>query len=159
MSEQAKYFNNVIIGQFALTGIPLKVFVEGRYLIITGAEDVEDVHYGFGMNENGEMLKFDYFQVQHLLVSGEVVDLLTYNKAMEGGGEEAPDEEPAKDEEKKEESVQLKTEITKDVLKAKLDVIKQQEKELADKEKALKKEPIEDAKIPTLAEVMKEIGL
>ena len=33
--EPAKVFNNVIIGQFALTGVPVKVYVNNRFLTIT----------------------------------------------------------------------------------------------------------------------------
>ena len=142
--EPAKVFNNVIIGQFVLTGVPVKVYVGGRYLIITEADDVEDSTYGFGMDEDGDMQQFDYFAVEHLMVSGNVIDLDLYNKGM-GATEEEPKEEEPKEEEPKEESVMPSVqEISKDVLKAKLDVIKKQEKELKDKEASLKKEPIEE---------------
>ena len=98
--EPAKYFNNVIIGQFSLTGLRTKVYVGGRYLTITDADDVEDSTFGFGMDEDGDMLRFDYRNVMQLSVSGNVVDIETYNKGMEakfGGGEEAPAEEPKED--------------------------------------------------------------
>ena len=88
--EPAKYFNNVIIGQFVLTGVPVKVYIGGRYLTITDADDVEDPTFGFGMDEDGDMQRFDYRNVMQLSVSGNVVDLETYNKGMEakfGGGE------------------------------------------------------------------------
>tara|TARA_B100001094_G_scaffold319281_1_gene363889 strand:- start:503 stop:1243 length:741 start_codon:yes stop_codon:yes gene_type:complete len=101
--EPAKVFNNVIIGQFVLTGVPVKVYVGGRYLIITEADDVEDSTYGFGMDEDGDMQQFDYFAVEHLMVSGNVIDLDFYNKGM-GATEEEPKEEP-KEEEPKEESI------------------------------------------------------
>jgi len=74
--------------------------VGGRYLIITEADDVEDSTYGFGMDEDGDMQQFDYFAVEHLMVSGNVIDLDFYNKGM-GATEEEPKEEP------KEESVML----------------------------------------------------
>ena len=89
--EPAKYFNNVIIGQFVLTGVPVKVYIGGRYLTITDADDVEDPIFGFGMDEDGDMQRFDYRNVMQLSVSGNIVDLETYNKGMEakfGGGEE-----------------------------------------------------------------------
>jgi hypothetical protein len=142
--EPIKAFTNVVIGQFVLTRIPIKVYVDSRYLTITSTDDVQDPLIGFGMDEDGQMHRFDYRMVSQLLVGGQPVDLDTYNKAMgfESGGE-APAEEDAEEEPKKEESVQM-TEISKDVLKAKLDVIKQQAKELKDKENALKKEPVEE---------------
>ena len=46
--EPTKYFNNVIIGQFVLTGVPVKVYIGGRYLTITDADDVENSIFGFG---------------------------------------------------------------------------------------------------------------
>ena len=106
--EPAKYFNNVIIGQFVLTGVPVKVYIGGRYLTITDADDVEDPTFGFGMDEDGDMQRFDYRNVMQLSVSGNVVDLETYNKGMEakfgGGGEEkAKEDDEKKDDEKKDE--------------------------------------------------------
>jgi len=145
--EPIKAFSNVIIGQFVLTRIPIKVYVDNRYLKITSTDDVQDPLIGFGMDEDGQMQRFDYRLVQHLSVGpmGNVIDLDTYNKAMgfENGKEDSPKEEPAEEEPKKEESIQM-TEISKDVLKKELDVIKQKEKELAAKEKELKSQPIED---------------
>ena len=155
---EAKYFNNVIIGQFVLTGVPVKVYTGTRYLTITDADDVEDPTFGFGMDEDGDMQRFDYRNVMELIVSGNRVDLETYNKGMEAkfgnGEEEEEDTEEEKEEETEdteEDEAELKDhfmpsikEISKDVLKAKLDVIKKQRKELDDKEAALKKEPIEE---------------
>ena len=87
--EPAKVFNNVIIGQFVLTGVPVQVYIGGRYLTITSADDVEDPIFGFGMDEDGDMQRFDYRAVEHLNVQGNFVDLDTYNKGMG-----AEDEEP-----------------------------------------------------------------
>jgi len=115
--EPIKAFNNVVIGQFALTRIPVKVYVGSRYLTITSTDDVQDPFIGFGMDENGQMHRYDYRTIEHLLVSGNVVDLDTYNKAMgadtgeeeEEGGEEEDEggEEEEEEEPKKEESVSL----------------------------------------------------
>ena len=141
--EPIKAFSNVIIGQFVLTRIPIKVYVDNRYLKITSTDDVQDPLIGFGMDEDGQMQRYDYRMIQHLAVgpTGNVIDLDTYNKSM--GFEDNKEDSAEEEEPKKEESVQM-TEISKDVLKAKLDVIKQQEKELKDKETALKKEPVEE---------------
>ena len=104
--EPAKIFNNVIIGQFALTGVPLKVYVNGNVLTITDVEDVEDPNIGLGMDTDGKMRYFNYSQVEKLIVSGNDVTIDTYKAGMEarfGGGEEAGEEsgkeEPKKDEE------------------------------------------------------------
>jgi hypothetical protein len=119
--EPAKYFNNVILGQFVLTGTPVKVFVNGSYLTITDVDDIEDPIFGFGMDENGAMVPFDYRIVDHILVSDNNITLDTYNKAMSGeSSEEAPAEEETEEETpKKEESVmKLKPMIEKAVSKA-----------------------------------------
>jgi hypothetical protein len=96
---EAKSFNNVIIGQFVLTGVPIKVYVDGRYLTITDVDDVEDPTMGFGMDENGSMHHFNYLAVERLLVQGNEVTLDTYNKGMEDKFK--GDEEPASGKEEK----------------------------------------------------------
>lgn len=98
--EPAKVFNNVIIGQFVLTGVPVKVYVDGRYLIITESQDVEDPTYGFGMDEDSEMQQFNYFAVEHLLVNGNVIEIDSYNKGM--GATEEPKSDTADAEDDKE---------------------------------------------------------
>ena len=122
----AKSFNNIIIGQFALTGIPTKVYVQGRFLTITDPDDVENPLIGFGMDENGRMIQFDYTQVEKLSVAGNDVDIKTYNKGMEkkfGAEEEGGDKDKEKDsgaaeksalpggDEKKEESYNLEEDL------------------------------------------------
>ena len=106
-----KAFNNIILGQFVLTGVPIKVYVSGRFLTLTDADDIEDPTIGFGMDENGEMLQFSYLEVEFISVQGNKVDIATYNKGMETlhSGDEAPadkepeDEEPEDGEEDEEE--------------------------------------------------------
>jgi len=95
--EPVKVFNNVIIGQFVLTGVPVKVYVGGRYLIITDPDDIESADMGFGMDENGAMRHFRYMEVDHLLVSGNVVDIDTYNDGMGATEDEPSKEKPAED--------------------------------------------------------------
>ena len=143
--EPIKAFNNVVIGQFVLTRIPITVYVDGRYLTITSIDDIQDPYLGFGMDEDGQMHRFDYRVISQLLVGGRPVDLDTYNNAMGAKSTDEPTEDPEakEDDVKQEESIAI-SEISKDVLKAKLDVIKQQEKELKDKEIDLKKQPVEE---------------
>ena len=168
--EPAKYFNNIIIGQFVLTGVPVKVYTGTRYLTITDADDVEDPTFGFGMDEDGDMQRFDYRNVMQLSVSGNRVDLETYNKGMEakfGGGSEEKAEEPKddkkEDEEDKGESDKLPkesfmpsikdiiAELSKDEFKAQMDSLKAEEeagkakiKNAKKKMVDLKKQPIEE---------------
>jgi len=90
---QAKIFNNVILGQFVLSGVPIKVYASGRFLTLTSTDDVEDARIGFGMDEDGAMIQFTYPEVEFLSVQGNKVDIETYNKGMakiHGGGDEAP---------------------------------------------------------------------
>jgi len=139
--EPIKAFSNVVIGQFVLTRIPIKVYVYGRYLTITSTDDVQDPLIGFGMDEDGQMHRFDYKTIEHMLVSNNVVDLDTYNNAMGAeteSGEEGEEEEEAP---KKEESIKL-GEITKDVKLAKQKALDAEEKALKDKQKTLDNEPI-----------------
>lgn len=119
MAEMPEFFDNITIGSFVLTGVPVKVYVDGVYLTITDPDDIEDPMYGFGIDESGEVHNFDYRMVDHLLIAGQHLDLETYKKAMtpEPAGE-APSkkEEPKKEEPKKEESVmKLKSLIEKNI--------------------------------------------
>ena len=102
--EPAKVFNNVIIGQFVLTGVPVKVYANGRFLTITDPEDVEDPLMGFGMDDDGAMKHFQYTAVERLLVQGNEVTIDTYNQGMEdkfsGNGGEEKKEEPKEDDKK-----------------------------------------------------------
>ena len=98
---EAKIFNNVIIGQFVLSGVPIKVYTSGRFLTLTDTDDVEDARIGFGMDEDGAMIQFTYPEVEFLSVQGNKVDIETYNKGMakiHGGGDEAPADADAEDE-------------------------------------------------------------
>ena len=100
-----KSFNNIILGQFVLTGVPVKVYASGRYLTLTDADDIEDPLVGFGMDENGAMLQFSYPEVEFISVQGNKVDIATYNKGMETlhSGDEVPAEKEPEDEDKEEE--------------------------------------------------------
>tara|TARA_R110000851_G_scaffold240679_1_gene393399 strand:- start:443 stop:1306 length:864 start_codon:yes stop_codon:yes gene_type:complete len=96
-----KIFNNIILGQFVLTGVPVKVYASGRFLTLTDADDIEDPTIGFGMDENGAMVQFSYPEVEFLSVQGNRVDIATYNKGMEtlhGGGDESPAQKEPEDE-------------------------------------------------------------
>ena len=156
--EPAKNFNNVIIGQFVLTGVPVKVYIGGRYLTITDADDVEDPIFGFGMDEDGDMQRFDYRNVMQLMVSGNVVDLETYNKGMEakfGGGDEKseePKEEPKEDPKKEESLMKLKDiirEVSAEEVEAEMEAAEAEIDAAKAKEKAAKaavKDTIKKAK-------------
>lgn len=120
MAEMPKYFDNVTIGRFSLTGVPVKVYVDGVYLTITDPDDIEDPIMGFGMDDDGAMHSFDYRMIDHLLVANQHLDLETYKKAITPAAPAAPaepkKEEPKKEEPKKEESVmKLKSLIEKNI--------------------------------------------
>jgi len=139
-----KYFSNVVLAQFKATGMPLKVYVNGQYLIIPDVYEISDPLLGSGMNPNGEMLTFDYRDIDHLLVGKNIIDLATYTKAMTGDTPEEDAKKDAKEDEATEESFKL-GEITKDVLKAREKALDAEEDALKDKRKALKSEPITDS--------------
>jgi len=98
---EAKIFNNVILGQFVLSGVPIKVYTSGRFLTLTDTDDVEDPRIGFGMDEDGAMIQFTYPEVEFLSVQGNKVDIETYNKGMAKihGGDEAPADAEAEEDE------------------------------------------------------------
>jgi hypothetical protein len=100
MAETPEYFDNITIGQFVLTGIPVKVYVNGGYLIITDADDIEDGDVGFGMTTDGEMESFDYRMIDHLLVGDQHIDLDTFIKASEDELPSAENEPEAKEDAK-----------------------------------------------------------
>ena len=76
------HFNNLDIGQYLMTGVPVKVYVNGQHLAITDMDDVSDPTIGFGMDPSGEMKRFDYRFVTQLSIGGNPVDIETYNNAM-----------------------------------------------------------------------------
>jgi len=136
--EPIKAFSNVVIGQFVLTRIPIKVYVNSRYLTITSTDDVQDPLIGFGMDEDGQMHRYDYRTIEHLLVSNNVVDLDTYNSAIGAAGEESGEESgEEKEEPKKEESIQMSEDDEK-VKRLKLQTLKAQIDALKDKERDIK---------------------
>jgi hypothetical protein len=107
----AKSFNNIILGQFVLTGVPIKVYVSNRFLILTDADDIEDPTIGFGMDEDGAMIQFTYPEVEFISVQGNRVDIATYNKGMEtlhGGGDEEPAQKEPEDEDEADEEPEAK---------------------------------------------------
>jgi hypothetical protein len=103
-NELPEYFDNIVLGQYAMTGVPLKVFANDRYYIIPSPDDVDDPLIGYGMTPSGKMEPFDYRDIEHIMVSGNKVDLTAYTKAM---GDELKGVKKASDakggEEKKEE--------------------------------------------------------
>ena len=103
-NELPEYFDNIVLGQYAMTGVPLKVFANDRYYIIPSPDDVDDPLIGYGMTPSGKMEPFDYRDIEHIMVSGNKVDLAAYTKAM---GDELKGVKKASDakggEEKKEE--------------------------------------------------------
>jgi hypothetical protein len=138
-----KYFDNVVLAQYVVTGIPLKVYVNDGYLLIPDVYEISDPNIGSGMDPDGNMQQFDYREIDHLLVGGNIIDLETYTKALAGDTPEKDKEkkDDAEEEETKEESYKL-GEITKDVKMARQKALDAEEKALKDKQKALDDEPI-----------------
>ena len=106
-----KYFDNLTLGQFILTGLkPIKVYVDGRYLILTDADDIEDPLYGQGMTINGQMVHFDYRLIDHILVGDKPVTLDMLNKGAEEKESPEGDEAPEGEEEATEEEPEVEEE-------------------------------------------------
>lgn len=155
-----EYFNNVVLAQFKATGIPLKVYVNGEYLVITDMYEISDPLIGSGMDEDGNMNQFDYREIDHLLVGGNVIDLATYTKAMAG---DTPEQDAKKDEEPKEESIQELTKKEQDLelksLKLKMDAAKEAMAAAKDKMNQVKKQPTEEAVMEGLDETNYTFGV
>ena len=97
----AKFFSNVILGQYVLSGAPVQVYVDGRYLTITDPDDIEDQLFGFGIDADGETHEFDYRLIQQIKIGENIIDLQTYNEAMQKlmePSEEEKEDAPAEDE-------------------------------------------------------------
>lgn len=150
-----KYFDNLTLGQFILTGIkPIKVYVEGRYLILTDTDDIEDPLYGYGMTQSGAMEPFDYRLIDHILIGNKPVTLEMLNKSAEGeeepeakgeeepAEEEAPEEEKPAKEKKKEESMRSSklTDIMNEADSEQKNLKKKKEEYLKAKLKATKRD-------------------
>ena len=79
-----KYFTNILLQQYFVTRVPLKVFVQGEYLKIVDVEDLDDTMYGYGMKMNGEMEPFDYREIEQIMVGKNVFTLDQVNKSLGG---------------------------------------------------------------------------
>jgi hypothetical protein len=109
-----KYFTNVLLQQYLVTKMPLKVFVNGEYLKIVDVDDLDDDMYGYGMQMTGETEPFDYREITQIMIGKNVFTLDQVNKAMDksadgdsksgGSGKDAKekDEEPEKEADKEE---------------------------------------------------------
>jgi hypothetical protein len=107
-----KYFTNVLLQQYLVTKMPLKVFVNGEYLKIVDVDDLDDDMYGYGMQMTGETEPFDYREITQIMIGKNVFTLDQVNKAMDksadgdsksgGSGKDAKekDEEPEKEADK-----------------------------------------------------------
>ena len=104
-----EFFSNILIAQYFVTRMPVKVFVDDQYLRIVDYDDLSDSNYGFGMTPNGTMEPFDYRMVDHIIVGDNIIDLGTATKKTGDEPEETPveddvaatpeEEEPAPEEE------------------------------------------------------------
>jgi|688.fasta_scaffold88066_6 hypothetical protein len=96
MIMENKYFDNVLLAQYFVTGVPLQVYVNGEYLKIVEYDDIDDTHFGLGMRKNGAMVPFDYRFIEHIMIGNNKYTIADVNKAMRAdatGGEETPSKE------------------------------------------------------------------
>ena len=73
------------------------------------------------MDEDGKMHHFDYRSIENLMVSGNEVNLDTYNKGMGAEKEEPAEEEEEEEEETKEESTMKLGNILKEISQDEVD--------------------------------------
>lgn len=114
------YFDNKFLMHYLNLDSDLKVYVDQEYYQIADAYDISDPKVGYGYTIYGEPRKFDYKQIQQIMVDDRVFtldqlqsaysakeeepkDTEKKEKPAEEPAAEPPAEEPAKEEEPKEE--------------------------------------------------------
>jgi hypothetical protein len=98
MIMENKYFDNVLLAQYFVTGAPLQVYVSGELLKIVDYDDVDDSIYGMGMRRNGAMVPFDYRFVEFIKIGNNKYTIADVNKALNAPDATKPSEKPAKEE-------------------------------------------------------------
>lgn len=94
-----KYFDNVLLAQYFVTGVPLQVYVNGELLKIVDYDDVDDSIYGMGMRKSGAMVPFDYRFVEYIMVGNNKYTIADVNKALNApDATDAAKEKPAAEE-------------------------------------------------------------
>lgn len=68
------YFDKKYLKQYLDTGLKLKVYVDGRYLTIANPDDLKK-DKGEGVGSKGEVIKFNYKNVDHVKVGSRVFTL------------------------------------------------------------------------------------
>lgn len=94
------YFDNHYLMQYLMAGADVRVYVDQDYYDISSADDLLDPDEGTGFTIYGEPYKFDYKQIEHIIVNGNVIDLEALQDMVK---KEEPKEEPAEEEPAKEE--------------------------------------------------------
>lgn len=85
------YFDKNYIKQYLKTGLKLKVYVNGRYLTVTGPEDLKKD--GEGVDSDGEVKKFNYKNIDHVKIGSRVFTIDDLN----GNDKDMPDDLEIKD--------------------------------------------------------------
>lgn len=91
------YFDPSYLKSYIQTGLKLKVFVDGMYLVIPSTEDLDslvDSKKGVGYVE-GKPVKFDYRDIDHLKVGSLTFskDLLNKDRDVANKGDDESDQE------------------------------------------------------------------
>jgi len=107
------YFDNKFLMYYLNLEVDLKVYVNGEYLQISDAYDVSDPTVGYGYTIYGEPRKFDYREIEHIMVGNKTFNLDQLEKAY-GSKEDKPKKDNAEEEKpedekssKKEEGIQM----------------------------------------------------
>lgn len=94
-----RYFDVNMIDDYLELGLKFKVFVNGDYLIVNDPDDLLNSQKGIGYDQNGKAHKFDYMEVDHVMVGSVVLTKQELNKKVTKPTEETPEEGDAEGEE------------------------------------------------------------
>ncbi len=97
------YFDNKFLMYYLNLETDLKVYVDGEYLDIADAYDVSDPDVGYGYTIYGESRRFDYRDIEHIMIGNKTFNLDQLEKAYGTEEEKPSDEKQEKPEDEKEE--------------------------------------------------------
>lgn len=87
------YFDNKFLMHYINLNSNLKVYVDQEYYEITDAYDISDPNVGYGYTIYGEPRKFDYKEIQQIMVGDRVFTLDQLQSAYSAKEEEPKDSE------------------------------------------------------------------
>lgn len=92
--EKQYYFDRDFLLQYINQKVKTKVFVDGRFIDIADASDLEDELHGIGYDNRGNPKFFDYRSVEQVKAGNKLVTLDQLQKMQSQPTPEEPEEEP-----------------------------------------------------------------